>query len=106
MSYKKRNFCMKKLSIVSLALFTFSLTALAQQDVQFSQNSFNRLATNPGYAGMNNSICAKLLYRKQWVGFPGAPNSAVLSIDAPVKFLRGGLGLTIFSDELAMEKTI
>ena len=43
---------MKK--IILLLLFTqfFVTIDFAQQDAQFSQNMFNRLAINPGYAGV------------------------------------------------------
>lgn len=95
---------MRKLLLV---LFVFTINfGFAQQDAQFSMNMFNRLPVNPGYAGMNNSICANLLGRKQWVGFSGAPTTALLALDAPVKILRGGAGLTIISDQLGVDKTI
>jgi len=81
-----------------------AVVAVAQQDPQFSQNMFNRLATNPGYAGSSGAICANVLARQQWGGFisgsTGIPKTALISIDAPVKPSFGGMGLTILSDEL------
>jgi type IX secretion system PorP/SprF family membrane protein len=95
-------------------LTTFALTistalaAFAQQDPQFSQNMFNKLATNPGYAGTNNAICATLLGRQQWMGFidgnKGIPKTYLLSVDSKVDAVRGGLGLTVLSDQLGFEK--
>lgn len=97
-------------------LTTFALTiaaglaAFAQQDPQFSQNMFNKLATNPGYAGTNDAICATLIGRQQWMGFidgnQGIPKTYLLSVDAKVQALRGGLGLTVFSDQLGFEKNL
>ena len=78
----------------------------AQQDPQFSQNMFNRLYVNPGYAGTTGSICGTALGRSQWTGFEGAPRTFVLNVDAPVKVLKGGLGLSIMSDAIGVESNI
>ena len=63
--------------LVSL-VFSGSL-ALAQQDPQFSQNMFAKLAVNPGFAGANDAICATLLYRNQWTGFGGEPKTMLFT---------------------------
>jgi type IX secretion system PorP/SprF family membrane protein len=90
----------KTLTACLLLIASFSY---AQQDPQISQYMYNRLGFNAGYAGANGSICATLIGRQQWVGFDGAPKTNVLSIDAPVKKLHGGLGLTIATDKLGFE---
>jgi len=41
------------------------------------------------------------LFRSQWTGFEGAPQTTNLSIHAPIEVLRGGLGLSVFSDQEA-----
>src|SRR5687768_5371437 len=96
---------MKKI-LTSLVLASSALLGFSQQDAQFSQNMFNRLAINPGYAGSNNAICTNLLGRQQWMSFPGAPKTFLLSIDAPIKMIHGGAGLTIAQDQLGFEKTL
>ena len=96
---------MKKI-FPSLVLVASSMFGFAQQDAQFSQNMFNRLVINPGYAGSNNAICSNLLGRQQWVSFPGAPKTFLLSVDAPVKMLHGGVGLNVMQDQLGFDKTI
>ena len=89
---------MKKIIFVlSLALFFTDLSA--QQDAQFSQNMFNKLANNPGFTGSNQAISVIGLYRDQWSGFEDAPQTTNLSVHAPISALRGGLGLSIFSDQ-------
>ncbi len=80
-------------------------TLYSQQDPQFSQNMFNRLQPNPATAGSNDAICAALLYRSQWVSFEGAPKTGLLSVDMPVEFLHGGVGLTLMTDKLGVENT-
>ena len=83
-----------------------AVPAAAQQEPQFQQNMFNHLTINPGYAGSNGAICASALYRNQWVGFVGSPTTGLLNVEAPVKVLKGGLGLTIISDELGLQSTL
>lgn len=93
---------MKKVLSLSFFLLMYSYS-FAQQDPQFSQNMFNMLQPNPATAGANDAICANLIYRNQWVDFEGAPKTGVLSVDAPVSFLHGGLGLTLVTDEIGFE---
>jgi type IX secretion system PorP/SprF family membrane protein len=91
----------------SLAFLLFSTSiAFAQQDPQFTQNMFNRLPINPGYAGTSDAICANLLGRSQWMGFEGAPRTFVLGVDAPIKSINSGVGLTIMSDKIGFEDNL
>lgn len=96
---------MKKLfTTLSVALFAYA--ALAQQDPQFSQYMYNRLFTNPGYAGSNDGICANLIGRTQWTGFDGAPKTAVLAVDATVEKIHGGVGLVVMQDKIGFQSTL
>jgi len=105
--------------IRKLFLLTFvflSTSAFAQQLPQYSQYMFNKIAYNPGYAGAGNGICVGGLIRQQWVGFKEtddegnssvvAPETYVVSISAPVRALRGGLGATIIQDKIAFQNNI
>ena len=101
---------MKK-NITFLLFFLLSVSlAFGQQEAQFSQNMFNKLAMNPAYAGSKKAICATGLIRQQWAGFKDpegnsvAPRTFLISLDSPVRFLHGGLGATIYNDEIGFEK--
>ncbi len=100
----------KTLTTIAIAVAT-GTALFAQQDAQFSHNMYNRLATNPGYAGMNDKLCGVLIGRNQWSGFSGQPNTVLLSADMPILQnalkgkLAGGLGLTVFNDQLGFDKT-
>jgi len=96
---------MKILSTIT-GVFLLVFTANAQQDPQFSQNMFNRLPVNAGYAGTKGSICGTAIGRSQWMGFEGAPRTFVLALDAPIKVLKGGLGLTVMSDAIGVENNV
>lgn len=95
---------MKKL-ILSISLFVVGATVLAQQDAQFTQNMFNKLSVNPGYAGANGGICFTLLSRTQWTGFDGHPQTHLFSTDALI-FNKHGVGLTVFQDKLGIETSL
>jgi type IX secretion system PorP/SprF family membrane protein len=98
---------MKKLLSLALIIIGAAGTSFAQQDPQFSQNMYNKLYVNPAYAGSSGGLCGTLLYRNQWTGFDGAPKTGVVSVDAAVKPLHGGVGLTVMAaDELGFENTL
>ncbi len=93
--------------ITSVALLLSGFVGFAQQDAQFTQNMFNKLAVNPGVAGANGGVCGRLLYRSQWMGFEGNPETFTFSGDIAFNFLgaQHGAGLTVWQDKLGIEKT-
>ncbi|WP_113663215.1 PorP/SprF family type IX secretion system membrane protein [Pedobacter nanyangensis] len=74
----------------------------AQQEAMYSQYMFNTLAINPAYAGSRNITSATALYRSQWVGIDGAPETLTFTIDAPLNNKKIGLGLQVFSDKIGV----
>lgn len=97
----------KTLTKLTVAVLSLTGTMFAQQDPQFTQFMHSRLIYNPAYAGTNQSICANAMYRKQWVSFPGAPTTMLLSADAYNAALGGiGFGLNIMHDAIGADKTI
>ena len=91
---------MKKIIILILAVISV-ITVSAQQDPQFTQNMFNKLANNPGFAGSRGGIATSILHRSQWMGFEGAPTTQNFSVDAELPFLFGGVGLNVVKDNIA-----
>ncbi len=77
----------------------------AQQDPQFSQYMFNPLYVNPAYAGSRGVMNGALEFRKQWVGFDGAPTTEDLSINTPTKKGKVGLGLEVINDVIGPQNT-
>lgn len=82
---------------------SLTVAGYSQQDPQFTQNMFDRLSVNPGSAGTSDAICLTLFGREQWSGFTGNPRTGMLNVQSPVKLLRGGLGLTLYNDQLGQE---
>ncbi len=89
-------------------LFILSLCSYmlnAQQDPQITQFMHSKLTYNPGYAGTSDALCANVLYRKQWVSFPGSPTTINFNADMPVMNLPIGAGLNIMTDQIGAMKT-
>ncbi len=82
--------------------------AKGQQDPQFSQNRFNQLTINPGFAGSSGLINVSILNRFQWVGFPGAPVTTVFNADALVPLIgkSDGIGFSVINDVIGFEKNV
>ncbi len=98
---------MKKIfTTLTLAFSTITSVSFAQQDPQFTQFMHSKLIYNPGYAGTSEAICANVLGRQQWVNFPGAPKTGLLSFDMPIGRLPLAIGVNIMSDQIGFDKTI
>jgi type IX secretion system PorP/SprF family membrane protein len=103
---------LKKIVVFLLLLFGSVTIINAQQQPQFTHNMFTKAYTNPGYFGISNAICASALIRQQWVGFKDAdgnkvaPQTVLIAVDAPIKFLHGGLGLNIAQDQYGFFKDV
>jgi type IX secretion system PorP/SprF family membrane protein len=83
-----------------LLVFLMPAVALAQQEPVYTHYKDNMVMVNPGYAGISGVGNLMAISRNQWVSFPGAPNTAVLSFQTPVKELNMGIGLSVMSDKI------
>ncbi len=95
--------------IVFFLLFCVASFSWAQQYPQFSQNMFNHLTVNPGYAGTSEAVNVTLGNRQQWMGgFKAdngssmAPSTTVFGVDKDINLLgwESGIGLTIMNDQI------
>jgi type IX secretion system PorP/SprF family membrane protein len=76
----------------------------AQQEPQYSQNTYTQLLVNPGYAGSDGRICAYALQRSQWTGFDGNPTITAFNVDG--SFKRFGLGVSLENDAVGFETNL
>lgn len=72
----------------------------AQQDSQYTQYMYNTMSFNPGYAGSRGSLSMIGLYRNQWVGLEGAPETLNFSAHSPIGVQGVGVGLGLTSDRI------
>jgi len=86
------------LSILTIALAVFTSVS-AQQDAQYTQYMYNTLSVNPAYAGSRGVLSLNGIYRTQWVGLDGAPDTQSLNLHSPISE-RLGLGFSVINDEI------
>lgn len=88
---------MSKYTVIILLLAVANL--YGQQDPQYTQYMHNLNAVNPAYAGSKDNLSFALLYRSQWDGISGAPETATFFAHAPIGE-KLGLGVSIITDEI------
>ncbi len=79
----------------------FSTVLFAQQEAHYTHFMYNNLSINPAVAGSKGHPSLLALYRKQWIGFDGAPDNKLVSFHTPLG-KRVGLGLTISNDKIGI----
>ncbi|WP_422859313.1 type IX secretion system membrane protein PorP/SprF [Flagellimonas sp. S174] len=72
----------------------------AQQDAQYTQYMYNTVSVNPAYAGSRGHLSIAALYRNQWVGLDGAPETQTLNLHTPMGYRGVGLGVSIVNDKI------
>jgi len=77
-----------------------STGVMAQQDAQYTQYMYNTLSVNPAYAGSRGQLSFAGLYRSQWVGLDGAPETFTLNLHSPIRNSRLGYGISIVNDNI------
>lgn len=91
---------------IFVLLFTGAFS-YSQQDAQYTQYMYNTINVNPAYAGSRDVLSIFGMYRTQWVGLEGAPDTGVFSVHTPVGE-KIGIGLTFVNDRIGIadENTI
>jgi len=93
---------MKKYYIViTFLLITTVQFVQAQQEPQYTQYLFNTLSVNPAYAGNRGVLSFTGLYRSQWVGLDGAPETGNFNVHSPIGSNgKVGLGFSLINDRI------
>lgn len=84
----------------SLVIMFVSFVSFAQQDAQFTQYMYNTININPAYAGSRGALSIFGLYRTQWVGLDGAPETSSFSANTPINNSNLGVGLSVVNDKI------
>ncbi len=92
-----------KEKLLYITLFCTVSIGFSQQLPQFTQYQYNTISINPAYAGSRNALSAIGLYRNQWTGFDGGPETSTLSIHSPLRNDKIGIGFSFINDELGFE---
>lgn len=95
---------MRRFSLnIVLPFLTFLMLGaqvLAQQKAMYTQYMFNGLALNPAYSASDEALSITTLFRQQWVGLKGAPNTQTLSFHTPFKESNTSFGALIIRDQI------
>lgn len=87
--------------IIFGAIFLLMVSnSFSQQDSQFTQYMYSTGAINPAYAGSRGVLNLTGIYRNQWVGMAGAPETMAFSMNSPIGTKGVGLGLSFMSDKI------
>lgn len=90
-----------KKAIVQVFFLFITIGAIyGQQDAQFTQYMFNTMSVNPAYAGSRGQLSIASLYRSQWVGLDGAPETFTLNLHSPIHRSRVGYGISVVHDNI------
>lgn len=73
---------------------------MRKEDAQFTQYMYNTIEVNPAYAGSRGVMSVFGLYRTQWVGLDGAPETSTFSINTPLNNSDLGLGVSLVNDKI------
>lgn len=91
----------KKHILIPVLFIGFVFQGLvAQQDAQYTQYMYNTLTVNPAYAGSRGQLSFAALYRSQWVGLDGAPETFTLNLHSPIRNSRLGYGVSVVNDNI------
>ena len=85
--------------LLGLVLGLCFFNVQAQQDAQYTQYMYNTLSVNPAYAGSRDVFSFVGLYRTQWVGLEGAPDTFTASMHTPLSD-KIGIGLNLTNDRI------
>jgi type IX secretion system PorP/SprF family membrane protein len=91
----------KRCVVIVLLALLFVSGKLSAQDPEFSQFYANPLYLNPALAGITVCPKANASYRNQWPGIGKAFITYSFSYDQYVKFLHGGVGISVLADRAA-----
>jgi type IX secretion system PorP/SprF family membrane protein len=73
---------------------------VAQQQSLFSHYFWNEQHYNPAYAGSREMLHAQAIYRMQWAGFEGAPQTLNATMHSPLRNDKFALGVNFFNDRI------
>lgn len=94
---------MERILLVIGLFCSITTTTYAQQEGQYTQFMYNKTLLNAGYTGARRVHSVYAIYRNQWMGFNGNPQSYLVSYDGPIG-KKLGVGVNLVNQELGVTK--
>jgi type IX secretion system PorP/SprF family membrane protein len=88
---------------VSLLITLAIQTAAGQQSASYTQYMDNLTPLNSAYSLLDKAASVNTLFRQQYVGVNGAPNTFIFNGNLPLDNINGAAGLIINNDNFAVE---
>jgi type IX secretion system PorP/SprF family membrane protein len=79
------------------------LPVAGQYGMQYSLHMHERYGFNPAFGGMESSPAAGLLYRTQWTGLDGNPESRMINAHMPFYLWQGAIGFQLVNETIGAE---
>jgi len=91
--------------IITYICLLISCVAFSQQENLVTQYAYNKASVNPGVAGENDYLTLTGVYRDQWTGLDGGPQSQLLTVNFPsVVNNRLGFGLQLQRQSIGVQE--
>lgn len=95
-----------KTNILYILLTFLPITLTAQDVAQFTQVIMDQEYTNPAYNGYKNYMSMGAIYRNQWIGQEGAPETYAANFYVPIVYSRYGVGSTIMKENIGLREVV
>jgi len=83
-----------------ILFFSICYHGFSQQESQYTQYMYNTITVNPAYAGSRGMLSFTGIYRTQWIGLEGAPETMAFSLNSPIGIRGVGIGLSFTGDRI------
>ncbi len=94
----------KHILIGGLLVLLAPLAGIGQNQLHMTQYMLHQPFVNPAGISSYDNINAALLYKKQWVGFDGAPTFQGFNVNMPIGAGSSTVGLMAFNDALGVTR--
>ena len=92
-----------KTGIILYLLIITSIRVEAQQGASYTQYMDNLTPLNSAYSLLDKAASVNTLFRTQYVGIQGAPNTSIFNGNLPLPNISSAAGLIINNDNFAVE---
>lgn len=90
---------------IILLLFSIQFNCVyAQQEAATSYFWHTQFMGNPAFTGVDSRHAANAVYRNQWNGINGAPNTLLVNYEAKVDKIHGGAGISYIHDAIGFNR--
>lgn len=93
-----------KSTFLLIVLFSLLTELNAQLAPVSDQYVLNPILINPAHTGQRGALNAAALYRRQWAGIKGAPETITIVADAPIADKDISLGFSIITDKIGVTR--